>query len=344
MVPAQSGRESIYGEDGMTLAGSPAVSCRFARAVRTRSVIRAAAGTALALGVAAPLVRRRVKLPPSMILGTAAMAPVALCVLFPRSRARDVGTVTLQMWAYLAGYEIPNDDPEALKRRVRIGYPVKIDRALGFGTPPTVRLQRAFSEPGHFNAFEKTMVWSHWVWFMVPHGAVAYLLLRHPERFERGAVKMYATFDLGLVAYHRLPTAPPWYAAQRGYMEDGKTPELRRMMVEYGEEFWKSGWAPLFDFLAGNPLAAMPSLHFATSVTAARLLGELAPAHPVPGALAWGYALTLGLALVYLGEHYVVDLAAGYALTEVVRRAAPRLDPVAGALSRAVQALEARAA
>ena len=46
------------------------------------------------------------------------------------------------------------------------------------------------------------------------------------------------------------------------------------MMVEYGEEFWKSGWAPLYGFLGGNPLAAMPSLHFATSVTAARLLAE----------------------------------------------------------------------
>jgi membrane-associated phospholipid phosphatase len=97
----------------------------------------------------------------------------------------------------------------------------------------------------------------------------------------------------------------------------------------------------LFDFLAGNPLAAMPSLHFATSLTAARLLSDTGR---VAGGLAWGYALTLGLALVYLGEHYVVDLAAGYALTELVRHAAPRMDPIAGAFSRAVQALEARAA
>ena len=36
------------------------------------------------------------------------------------------------------------------------------------------------------------------------------------------------------------------------------------------------------------------------------------------------YALTLGFALVYLGEHYVVDLVAGAALTEGVRRVGPR--------------------
>jgi hypothetical protein len=308
---------------------------------RTTSLIRAAAGAAIAAGVAAPLVRKRLKLPPAAVLATAWSAPVALCVLVPRSRARDVGTVLLQMWGYLAGYEIPNDDPEALRRRVRVAYPVAIDRRIGLGTTPTVRLQRTFSSPGRFNAFEKTLVWCHWLWFLVPHGTVLYLLVCHPERFERGATRMYATFDLGLIGYWKVPTAPPWYAAQRGLMEDGKTPELRRMMVEYGEEFWKSGWAPLYGFLGGNPLAAMPSLHFATSVMAARLLSETGRG---PGVLGWTYALTLGLALVYLGEHYVADLAAGLALTEAVRRGEPVVRGPAGALSRAVQALESRAA
>jgi hypothetical protein len=112
------------------------------------------------------------------------------------------------------------------------------------------------------------------------------------------------------------------------------------MMVEYGETFWKSGWAPLYGALAGNPLAAMPSLHFATSVMAARVLRE---AGPVQGAFGWGYALTLGYALVHLGEHYVTDLIAGFALTEAVRRAAPHVAPAASRVSRGVQALEARA-
>ena len=114
-------------------------------------------------------------------------------------------------------------------------------------------------------------------------------------------------------------------------MDDGLTPELRRMMVEYGEEFWGSGWGPLYGVLGGNPLAAMPSLHFATSVMAAHLLAETGP---VAGALGWAYAGTLGVALVYLGEHYVVDLAAGLALAEGVRRARAGGDAAAGALLR----------
>ena len=109
-------------------------------------------------------------------------------------------------------------------------------------------------------------------------------------------------------------------------------------MVEYGEYFWKDGWGPLYSVFGGNPLAAMPSLHFATSMMAAQLLSETGP---LVGALAWGYTATLGFALVYLGEHYVVDLLAGAALTTAVRRTAPAAAPVLSRFGRAVAALEA---
>jgi len=96
---------------------------RLASAVRLPTAIRVAAGAALVAGIAAPLVRRRLKLPPPVVTGTAALAPFALCVLVPRSRKRDVAVVVLQMWAYVATYQMPNDDPAALERRVRIAYP-----------------------------------------------------------------------------------------------------------------------------------------------------------------------------------------------------------------------------
>ena len=242
--------------------------------MRLPTAIRVAAGAALVAGIAAPLVRRRLKLPPPVVTGTAALAPFALCVLVPRSSKRDFGACVLQMWAYVATYEMPNDDPEALERRVKVAYPVRVDKTIGLGTTPTLRLQRALSTPGSFRTWEKLLVWSHWLWFLFPHGTVAYLLFRRPEHFPRGAAQIYATFDIGLIGYWAVPTAPPWYAAAQGLMADGKTPELRRMMVEYGEQFWKSGWAPLYGFLGGNPLAAMPSLHFATSVTAAHVLTD----------------------------------------------------------------------
>jgi membrane-associated phospholipid phosphatase len=223
---------------------------------------------------------------------------------------------------------------------VHVRYPIVIDRLLGLGQLPSTRLQRRYVDRGGFSAPEKVLVWTHWVWFAVPHTAVLYTLLRRRENFERAAVLTYAVFDLGAAVYWILPTAPPWYAAERGAMANGKTRLVRRMMVEYGEQFWRDRWQPLYSVFGGNPLAAMPSLHFATSVMAGHMLSE---AGPLEGALGWAYALTLGYALVYLGEHYVADLLGGLALAEGVRRYGPRAAPLLRSASRAIQSLEARA-
>jgi hypothetical protein len=303
------------------------------------TAIRAAAWGVVAVGVAVPLARRRARIPPPVVTAAAAAAPAALCVAVPRSRARDVGVVALQMAAYVATYQMPNDDPERLRARVRVRYPIVIDRALGLGDLPGLRLQRLLARPGAIGRADQVLIWCHWLWFFVPHGTVAYLLLRRPALFPRGAAQLYAVFDLGLIGYWALPTAPPWYAAETGAMGESD-PAMRRMMREHGEAFWKAAWSPLYDVLGGNPLAAMPSLHFATSLMSARLLRE---AGRVPGALGWTYATLLGFALVYLGEHYVVDLIAGAALTEAVRRGTPHAAPAARALAAALQALERRA-
>jgi len=308
------------------------------RAVRGSSAIRLAAWGTVAVGAAVPLVRRRLRLPPPVVTATAAAAPLALCVAVPRTRARDVAVCALQMWAYIATYEMPNDDPERLRARVRVTYPVKVDRALGLGELPGLRLQRALARPGAIGRADQVLVWCHWLWFLVPHGTVAFVLLRCPRLFPGAAARMYAVFDIGVIGYWAVPTAPPWYAAEAGALGDpAERPALRRMMREHGEAFWKAAWTPLYDVLGGNPLAAMPSLHFATSLMAAHLLSE---AGRVPGAVGWSYAIALGFALVYLGEHYVVDLLAGTALTEAIRRAAPHLAPAARRLSRTLQRLE----
>ena len=140
---------------------------------------------------------------------------LALVALFPRTRTRDVAMCGLQMWAYLATYQMPNDDPEKLEARVRVAYPVRADRAIGLGTTPTLRLQRAFGQPGHFARWEKLLVWSHWLWFGFPHGTAAYVLLRHRDQFPRAAAQIYGTFDAGVIAYWAIPTAPPCARAWR---------------------------------------------------------------------------------------------------------------------------------
>ena len=108
-------------------------------------------------------------------------------------------------------------------------------------------------------------------------------------------------------------------------------------MVEVGEETWGSAWPAMYGALGGNPWAAMPSLHFATSMMSAIALSE---AGRTAGTVGWAYALTLGFALVYLGEHYVTDLAAGAALVGVVRQGEPLAEPLVLGTNRGLQRLE----
>lgn len=302
--------------------------------MRLRQPSRRLALAATATGLAAPLVRHRLKLPRPVVSLLAWQAPVALALAFPRTRTRDAALYAAQMWAYVAHYEMPNDDPEALLRRVHVDYPIAVDRFLGRGHTPTVRLQRALGRPGEVRRHDTLLSWIHWLWFFFPHGTVAYVLIRHRDRFERSATLMAGTFDAGCVIYWLVPTAPPWYAGRQPGRE-----HVRRIMVEAGERYWGRYWAPLYDSLGGNPFAAMPSLHFGTSLTAARLLAETGR---TAGVLGYAYAATLGFALVYLGEHYVVDLAAGLALSESVRRSEPVTGPLLRSAQRTIQTLEPR--
>ncbi len=306
-----------------------------------RRALTAAAWGVVAAGVAAPLVRKRVPAPPVLTQAVAFAAPFGLCVALPRSRPRDLAACALQMWAYLAAYKSPHDDPAAQAKRVHVDYPILADRLLGLGELPSLRLQRALAREGpggaEWRALDRGLVWAHWMWFMVPHGALVYILARHPERFPRAAVMTYAVFDVGASVYWLAPTAPPWYAAAAAAQGSAGRPAVRRMMVEYGEFFWRDGWGSLYSVFGGNPLAAMPSLHFATSVMAALLLAEVGW---LPGALGFSYAIVLGFALVYLGEHYLVDLLAGAALAGAVRRLERPAAPVFARVGRAVAALE----
>jgi membrane-associated phospholipid phosphatase len=301
--------------------------------VRRRSALRTLALGAVLVGVAAPPLRRRFTIPKGVVSLLAWQAPVALAVARPRTRGRDVLLYVAQMLAYLAHYEMPHDEPEVLLRRTRIDYPIRADRLLGGGVCPTVRLQRSLGRPGEVLPHDTVLSCVHWIWFFVPHAAVAFVLWRRPDRFPRAAALMAATFDAGLLFYWTLPTAPPWWAGRAGAL-----PPVRRLMVEAGERFWGPYWRPLYDLLGGNPFAAMPSIHFATSVMAAHVARDVGRR---PAAVGWAYAGALGFALVYLGEHYVVDLAAGLALAEAVRVAEPLAVPAVRAIGDALAALEA---
>jgi membrane-associated phospholipid phosphatase len=294
------------------------------------------------------LVRRRWRVPPAVTVAATVAGPLSLAVLRPRTDRRDVALYALQMWAFAVVHELPYDDPEGLRRRLRIRYPIKSDRLMGAGELPTSRLQRALSRPGSVSALDRVLSMAHWAWFFQPHLSLLYILANDHERFPRAARQLAVAYDIGCAVYIAVPTAPPWWASEEGYLDEDvervpaevarrEMQALRRIMVDVGEEVWGSAWPRLYETLGGNPWAAMPSLHFATSLLAALLLSEVGA---LPGAFGWAYAATLGFALVYLGEHYVTDLLAGAALVVAVRRGEPLAEPLVERGNRALRRLE----
>lgn len=298
-----------------------------------RLAVRAGGVAAVGAAVAVPFLRRRRRIPAAATVAAVAAGPLALAVLQPRSKRRDVALFALQMWAFTIAHELPFDDPERLRARLRTRYPIKLDRLIGGGRLPNARLQRALARLPRVGIVDRVLTWTHWLWFVEPYLSLALILARHNERFPRAARQLAAVFDLGCVLYFAVPTAPPWWASENGLTGE----EVRRIMVEVGEPTWGRAWERMYDALGGNPWAAMPSLHFATSLQAALSLSEAGKAE---GALGWAYAGTLGFALVYLGEHYVTDLLAGALLVAVVRKGEPLAEPLVRGVNGALQRLE----
>jgi membrane-associated phospholipid phosphatase len=283
--------------------------------------------------VVIPLLRRRARIPAPVTIAACASGPLALAVLRPRSPGRDVALFAMQMWAFTMVHELPYDDPPRLRSRLRSRYPIVLDRALGLGRLPNARLQTALARRRRVRLLDHVLTWVHWLWFLEPYLALVYILVRHPRRFPRAARRLAAVFDLGCVVYFAVPTAPPWWASEQGLTDE----PVRRIMVEVGEGTWRSAWPGLYGVLGGNPWAAMPSLHFATALVVADSLAE---AGPLAGAVGWAYAGALGFGLVYLGEHYVTDLAAGTALVVAVRRGEPLAEPLVIGVNRGLRRLE----
>jgi membrane-associated phospholipid phosphatase len=266
--------------------------------------------------VAFARLRRRWNAPQPLSAAVAAAAPVAVHAALPRGRGRAAATWAAHMWAYKVNFEIPYDRPERLRERLHVDEALRADAFIGGGEPPGQRLQRRLRRPPDLTALDRALSLLYYTWEAVPHAVLAWILMRHPKRFASAAIRLGATFDLTLPAYWAFPAAPPWWASER---EGRMDREVRRVVFEVAAEL-RGRRRPRVDHDSGaNPWAAMPSDHFATAAMTALLLAELGPAQAAAG---WAYALALGGALVYTGEHYVADLIAGLALAGAVQAAA----------------------
>jgi membrane-associated phospholipid phosphatase len=272
----------------------------------------AAAGSAVAI----VRTHERLGLPRALTTACAFATPPIIAAGFNRSRARDTAIWAAQMWAYKNSFELPDEADERLRRRTHFDYPIAVDSLIGAGMPLGQRLQRRLRRRGQLSALDKALSFFYWTWEAEPHVAMAWIRWKRPNSFAAAAGRLAATFDLTLVGYWLIPTAPPWWVSEKTGRLGG---DVRRVMAEVAS--WLKGERNPTEGeheLGANPFAAMPSDHFASAATTAMLLAEQ---DPRLGALGWCYALLLAFALVYLGEHYVADVLAGLALAIAVDHA-----------------------
>jgi hypothetical protein len=188
---------------------------------------------------------------------------------------------------------------------------IDADRILGFGTLPTTWLQEHLYDgrTGPLEAFSVAMYVSHFIAPLVL--AFAIWAFWQNRGFSDLLFGLLAVSILASITFLLAPTAPPWLASEHGLIPEVQ-PILRNTLfdLDLNALALRKGDASSY-----NVVAAVPSLHVAWPVIALLVIRK----HGLPrGLFAAQAALTLGVvfAVVYTGEHYLVDTIIGalYAL------------------------------
>jgi membrane-associated phospholipid phosphatase len=182
-----------------------------------------------------------------------------------------------------------------------------VDRRI-FGLVPTVWLQDHFLDPGQPRWYDAVATLVYTTHFLATPILAGVLWVRNRAVWIKFVRRVFALSLAGLATYILFPAAPPWYAAREGVIAPVIRASSRGWLwlhINHAGNLLQEGQA------AANPVAAMPSLHtgFATLITLFMIA-------TLSTRWRWAfliYPLLMGISLLYLGEHYFIDLVAGVA-------------------------------
>jgi membrane-associated phospholipid phosphatase len=191
------------------------------------------------------------------------------------------------------------------------------DRWLFGGTLPAAWLQDRFYTPFQQGPIDVAAAVVYISYFFVLHALAFWLWVRRRSLFPLYAGAILGTYYAGLAIAFLLPTAPPWLAGQEGVVQG-----VTRVMEVMAGQLDANTFGRAERVAGVNDVAAMPSLHLAITAVIALMAWRL---NRVAGVLGGVYVAAMGLTLVYLGEHYVIDLLTGLVLAMAVWLLACRL-------------------
>lgn len=214
----------------------------------------------------------------------------------------------LPLIAALVVYDLSRGVADELGMPIRVTELVTAESWLFGGTIPTVWLQDHLlgphGVPPWWTLLTGIVYTSH---FLVPWLVAAVFYAYSRPIWAKYMRRVLVLSYLGLTTYILLPAAPPWFAAEVGAID---VPVGR--VAGFGFGIVPLDVSTRWLEAQGNPVAAMPSLHAGFAFLVAIALWPLASRWwlRIPLVL---YPLAMAFALVYGGEHYVVDVLAGWA-------------------------------
>lgn len=216
----------------------------------------------------------------------------------------------LVFWTYSRGLA------DNLGMPVSVTPPIRADEWLGGGQLPTHWLQERLCAPScadpSVGAWYDTIFTATYLTHFVTAMTIAFVLWMRSRRQWSAWLSRYVVLNLaGLVICVLYPMQPPWMASLGGHVD----PEVFRLTGRGGSVLGVHVSQMVMGPI-GNQVAAMPSLHAGTAALVA--LFAVARLRSRWRWLALAYPLMMAFTLVYYGEHYVVDVLAGWVLAAAV--------------------------
>lgn len=182
-------------------------------------------------------------------------------------------------------------------------FPIFADKLIGFGQLPNEIIQKTVDSSQFAGAVFFSSVLLYSLHFTVPILFGFLLWLKSRKDYMEYMASLVVLSYLALVTFWIFPVAPPWLAAQNGFAQ------VSHKFVENLTSENVQILPGLYDLVNANPVAAIPSLHFGYPFLA--FLFAFFSKRRYASIFFAFYSLAVAFSLVYLGEHYVVDLAAG---------------------------------
>lgn len=174
-----------------------------------------------------------------------------------------------------------------------------LERWLFGGAIPTLVLQHAFYRPGVIGPQDLIAMVLYFMHFVLPIVVGFIFWVNSREHYWHFIAALLLMCFLAFVTYLFWPSAPPWYQLH----------DVVKINQQTVDRLWGNTVVVIYHAFNPNQFAAFPSLHAAFPALAAVY------AWPRYRALAVGlviWTLAVAVAIVYLGEHYVVDALAGF--------------------------------